>query len=1145
MQRDKQNISGYSRLTKLFFQFILIMILFSSPGFSAEKLKLPLLWTSNLKSFLESAPIVADINNNGRDEILVAGQEEMIALGKGGQQLWRWKTRGRFMTYPTVLKRAGKSALIYAADFSGQFTCLNGEGRVVWQKELNGPSDWSASVVYDLDGDGMEEVVQTDGKGTVWAFDALTGRVIWKATVKGKPVSPAIGDVDGDGNAEIVVATNKGIISALHSDGTLFWEQRIGGGSKTWATNAPVIFAASDGMPRVAVASSDGVLYCLDANGKTLWNYPARGPVASAISVGDFDWNGQADIFMITQTGVVYRFNESGQVLWDIDMQGRSLAPGAIIDINDDGKLEYVLCTQRGHLLALNNSGETIFDYQFDNRTINVTPAFGDVTRGSNNLEMVITGGESGKTFCFGTPALKKSPAQWPTYRGNIQNTGSWFGLAQANALRMIPQNLVWNQLFTGQDVRFTIYNPKPGKVPLKATAECIRPDGAKQVAISAILGKQGQFTLPVNFSAPGVYHFEWSLLSGNGRLLLGGKRELSLQPFANDHALVQRAIEALTASANQVVESLPLSAKALHSTAFQLQTTNKTLRPMQDAVPGSDATTIQETLDKTAALIRKAERAMAISDVVRTAPSLGSGTSLIAFEGKKWENRGIDQQLPLHIENPVNIKHTVVPGEHQPIPLVLFNITDHLLNVRVQIGQADSGIVITPLHSVATPTSLGEESWDALPEMDESGVLSIPPLSSREVWLDVSIGSVRPGEHEMNIFLQALNGAGVLDAPTNPHVVAAPETKVQLVLDVLPFQMAPAGDFRLCTWSPSSGPNIPDLLAHGNNVFLAPQGTPLYDGHTLTGIDFSKLDAIVSQFKGHDVFLLLHGFPGIKGEFGSENYKNDLETFLNKLVRHLQNMGIDTNHFALYPIDEPGGHGWSAVSKLVNFGQIVRAINPDVMLYQDGGGELPMFKAMSTCVDVWVPPIDWLPEETPEMDVMRHTGKFLWSYNCSYSSARPVGPNIKNINLLYEFRTAALLALRSGANGIGYWCYNAGRDNPWTRIALEYNLVYPGRTKPVTSRRWEAVREGIEDYRILAALQDTLKKDTISADVRSRINHLLNVSLPHLVDPGFQAVIKLGLSRDAIDNVMNDNKMDAFRNEMIDCVKAVSHEIR
>ncbi|KAA3657721.1 MAG: DUF4091 domain-containing protein, partial [Calditrichaeota bacterium] len=190
---------------------------------------------------------------------------------------------------------------------------------------------------------------------------------------------------------------------------------------------------------------------------------------------------------------------------------------------------------------------------------------------------------------------------------------------------------------------------------------------------------------------------------------------------------------------------------------------------------------------------------------------------------------------------------------------------------------------------------------------------------------------------------------------------------------------------------------------------------------------------------------------------------------------------------------------------------------------------------------DVWVPPFDWLGIDLPEMDVMRSTGEHMWSYNCAYTSSRPIGPNIKNINLLYEFRMAALTAFRYGASGIGYWCYNAGRENPWSRIRLEYNLVYPGRTKPVTSRRWEAVREGIEDYRILAALRETLAAggERLSKDVRDKIEYLLQVSLPCLIDPAFETV-RFGYSREAIEHVANSTKMQAFRQEMMACVKAV-----
>src|SRR6266850_5064610 len=114
---------------------------------------------------------------------------------------------------------------------------------------------------------------------------------------------------------------------------------------------------------------------------------------------------------------------------------------------------------------------------------------------------------------------------------------------------------------------------------------------------------------------------------------------------------------------------------------------------------------------------------------------------------------------------------------------------------------------------------------------------------------------------------------------------------------------------------------------------------------------------------------------------------------------------------------------------------------------------------------------------------------------------------------------------------------------DPWGSIDMEYMLVYPGRTRPVTSRRWEAVREGIEDYRILAALQKSLVEDgdtKLSADARTRIKHLLEVSLPSMVDQSLEEMTR-GLGRSVIDASNNDATIGAFRREMIECVEAVA----
>ncbi len=1099
----------------------------------AGDLDFPVLWTHDTGTFLESAAIAADINADGVDEILVAGREELIAVNGGGKELWRWRTKGRFMTYPSVLPRSGQPALIFAADTQAQFSCIDGTGKELWRATLKGPSSWSAPAVADIDNDGRADVVQTDEAGNVWAFDAVSGRVLWQATVNGMPVSPAVGDLDGDGVKEVVAATGEGNLYAIKDGGKEAWCYELGGTSQTWSTAAPVIFGASDGEARIAAATTTGRLFCFDGTGKKRWDAPLRGATSSTISMGDFDLDGRTDIFCVTQMGVIYRFEEFGKRLWEIDMQGRCLAPGAILDVNNDGRKEYVLCTQSGHLMAVGNDGQFLYERQFDHRTINVTPAFGRFTRESARLQMVLTGGEAGLLLCLDTPASAAAVSDWTLYRGNAQNTGAWFGLKEFGPALMTPENLSPEELFTGDDLRFRIDLPSSESKPLSAEAAVTGPDGTRQAARTRVVGKHGELRLPVQWLEAGTYRCTWSLAKENGTRLCSGARDVVVQPFANDRALSARAMDALKETADTVEQALPHSANALRREAKTLVENSETVKSLQDQAVAGDPVASESAFKESAALVKAAQRALHLSELVRQAEASGLETSLAAFEGRTWESRDVEQQLPDQVTSSLRLARRVVPGEHDPVPLILFNLSAQEVQARPRVEFSGEGITATVHHSVPVPEAQGGTSWDPLPELGEAEAVRVSSLGCQEVWLDVNVSEAARDTCTLTVQFQAIQ---------EEQAAAVPEARVEVEYTVLPFAMAPPGSFRLCMWAAPEEGMWEDLLEHGNNVFLGPPPDAKYaaDG-TLGASDFSRLDAVLAKVHGHDVVVLLNGFPALHGAVGEEGYRRDLRVYLDELAQHMAEAGLDTRHFALYPIDEPGGVGWDTVHQLVAFGRDVKAVRPDIQLYMDGGGELPMFQAMAEVVDIWTPSLYMLPENSPVMEVVRNSGKTLWSYNCAYPYARPAGPNLKNVNIVAEYRNAALFALRHGAAGIGFWCYNHGGD-PWTRVEDEYRVVYPGKPKPVTSRRWEAIREGLEDARILIALQQAANDPgkPLGEELRQRIHALRHTHLASMIDQSFEEM-RMGLARYVLDASNNDLTVSAFRESMLDCVAALS----
>jgi hypothetical protein len=350
---------------------------------------------------------------------------------------------------------------------------------------------------------------------------------------------------------------------------------------------------------------------------------------------------------------------------------------------------------------------------------------------------------------------------------------------------------------------------------------------------------------------------------------------------------------------------------------------------------------------------------------------------------------------------------------------------------------------------------------------------------------------------------------------------------------------MASRSALRLCAWADYDAPSIRNLLDHGSTVFIIHQGKTSGDQ---SSIDFSAMDKVVNELIGNDVFVLISGLPDMVPESGLGKPNDKLNVYLDKLTEHLAAKGIDKKHFAFYPYDEPGGSGWTLIDKVILFSKMVKSKDHDLQVYIDGGGEAPMFKAMQPYVDVWCVGYNVLPDKSEVMNIVRNDqGSALWTYDCSYSYARPMGANTKNINIVGQYRISALAALRWNATGIGYWSYNLG-DDMWGRTMLEYPLVYKGNDKPINSRRWEAVREGTEDYRILTNLKAVLAKNpsSLKTETRQKIEHLLQ-SMNSLIDQSDREM-KLGMSRKVMDVTNSEEAIASLRKEMMECVKSITN---
>jgi hypothetical protein len=300
-------------------------------------------------------PAVGDIDGDGKMEIIVAhdSYNRIYCMSGSGFTKWTDQSSARFVSCsPTVadIHQNGRPVILVGSSpispTSCMLYCINGSDVVEWVYPTGG-SISSSPTVADVQGDGRLEILVTGANETFCLSDV--GGSIWNFTAPGGAwYSPAVADVDGDGKKEVIVGYENGNVYCLNASGGLKWTYSTG--DIISLSSVSVADIDEDGRSEIFFSTIGGVVYCLEGNGSLKWNYSPVGGVYGPVIAADVDLDNDLEIVF----GTLYRSLERGGVVYCLDSSGgveftygtgydELVNPFVVSDVDLDGKPEVIV----------------------------------------------------------------------------------------------------------------------------------------------------------------------------------------------------------------------------------------------------------------------------------------------------------------------------------------------------------------------------------------------------------------------------------------------------------------------------------------------------------------------------------------------------------------------------------------------------------------------------------------------------------------------------------------------------------------------------------------------------------------------------------------------------------------------------------
>ncbi|MBN8217240.1 MAG: carbohydrate binding domain-containing protein [Spirochaetes bacterium] len=488
-----------------------------------------------------------------------------------------------------------------------------------------------------------------------------------------------------------------------------------------------------------------------------------------------------------------------------------------------------------------------------------------------------------------------------------------------------------------------------------------------------------------------------------------------------------------------------------------------------------------------------------------KAAAAVHSGKKVILHGGWGWKDFGVFDIPPAAAPAP-DLALVMGRGEWESASFALFNADTSECKVTVAVSDLVGKGAPIPRKNISLRYGEWVEANDMLFRPDAlplaEGAVPMIPGTSRSFWVTVKSEDGHSGAYTGTI-----------------TVAAGKETfKVPITVTILPVSLPRPVPVATYNWAylvfapmkadPKAA--LADLAAHHiDTAVLHPSQMPemKFDesGKLLSAV-YTNIDEAIRLHReaGIRKFWFFSSFgdigSGIRsplGNFnkspvkfvlGSPEWKVAMRAAVADWVAHCKSLGLGYEDFAFYPIDEPD-------DKLIHNGgkqvwDMFKEADPKARIFVDPthATSVEAMEKIAPSVDIWCPHLDGTLDEKrlAFFAAEKKAGKSFYTYNCK-------GPD-KTFPPLGHYRRLLWQAWQYGMTGAGHWDYadtgwTKGENSAWTDFdggRTDFSVIYDRDSAPahvtrteaqIPSRRWEAWRDGVEDYSWAWLLRETAGK--------------------------------------------------------------------